>query len=75
MNDKVKYVENQGRNSECMHVKCKYVVMVVWNKYHFYQHKKKIRSVLIHKIKTQRVAKNKKRYPIILKNTPICTKS
>jgi hypothetical protein len=31
MNGKVKCVENQGRNNECMHVKCKYVVIVVLN--------------------------------------------
>jgi hypothetical protein len=31
MNDKIKCVENQNRNSECMHMKCKYVVTVVWN--------------------------------------------
>jgi hypothetical protein len=31
MNGKVKCVENQGRKSECMHVKCKYVVIVVLN--------------------------------------------
>jgi hypothetical protein len=42
MNDNVKCVENQSINSECMHVKCKYIVMVVWNnstriKLHFYQ--------------------------------------
>ncbi len=31
LNDKVKCVENQGKNSECMHVKCKYVVTIVLN--------------------------------------------
>jgi len=28
MNGNVKYVENYGRNSECMHVQCKFVVIV-----------------------------------------------
>jgi hypothetical protein len=41
MNGSVKYVENQGKNSECIHVKCKFIVTVVWNnyveiKFHFY---------------------------------------
>jgi hypothetical protein len=41
MNGNLKCVENQGKNSECMHVKCKYVVIVIWNnsariKFHFY---------------------------------------
>ncbi len=41
MNGKVKCVENQGRPSECMNVKCKCIVIVVWNnfvgiKFHFY---------------------------------------
>jgi len=41
MNGGVKCVDNQSKNSECMHVKCKYVVTVVWNncigiKFHFY---------------------------------------
>jgi hypothetical protein len=41
MNGKVKYVENQGKNSECMLVKCKSIVIIVWNnfvgiKFHFY---------------------------------------
>jgi hypothetical protein len=31
MNGGVKCVENQGKNNECMCVKCKYVVIVVWN--------------------------------------------
>jgi hypothetical protein len=31
MNDRVKCVDNQGKNNECMHVKCKYVVIIVWN--------------------------------------------
>jgi hypothetical protein len=30
MNGSVKYVENQGKNSECMHVKCKYVATVIF---------------------------------------------
>jgi hypothetical protein len=33
MNGKVKCVDNPRRNSECMHVKCKFVVIVVWNNY------------------------------------------
>jgi hypothetical protein len=41
MNGYVKCVENCGRNSGCMHVKCKYVVIVMWNnfagiKFNFY---------------------------------------
>ncbi len=37
----VKCVENQGRNIECMHVKCKSIVIIMWNnyigiKFHFY---------------------------------------
>jgi len=41
MNNNVKCVENQGKNNECMHVKCNFVVTVVWNnfvkmKFHFY---------------------------------------
>jgi hypothetical protein len=31
MNDIIKCVENQGKNNECMHVKCKYVVIIMWN--------------------------------------------
>jgi hypothetical protein len=31
MNGRIKCVQNQGKNSECMHVKCKYVVIVTWN--------------------------------------------
>jgi hypothetical protein len=31
MNGRIKRVENQGRNNECMHVKCKYVVIVMWH--------------------------------------------
>jgi hypothetical protein len=43
MNFNVKCVENYGKNSECMHVKCKYVVTIMWNnyariKFHFYQY-------------------------------------
>jgi hypothetical protein len=43
MNCNVKCVENQSKNSECMHVKCKYVVTIMWNnyvriKFHFYQY-------------------------------------
>jgi len=37
MNGRVKHVENQGKNSECMHMKCNFVVIIVWNKFHFYQ--------------------------------------
>jgi hypothetical protein len=33
VNGNVNCVENQGINSECMHVKCKFVVIVVWNNY------------------------------------------
>jgi len=41
MNGNVKCVEKQGINNECMHVKCKYVVIILWNnsagiKFHFY---------------------------------------
>jgi hypothetical protein len=32
MNGNVKCVEKQGINNECMHVKCKYVVTILWNK-------------------------------------------
>jgi hypothetical protein len=43
MNGSVKFVENENINSEYKHVKCKYVVIVVWNilqefKFHFYQY-------------------------------------
>jgi hypothetical protein len=43
VNGNVKCVEKQSRNNECMHVKCKYVIIVVWNnfariKFHFYQY-------------------------------------
>jgi len=31
MNGSVKCVEKQRKNNECMHVKCKFVVIVVWN--------------------------------------------
>jgi hypothetical protein len=40
MNGRVKRVENQGKNSECMHVKCNYVVIIMLNNFveiHFYQ--------------------------------------
>jgi hypothetical protein len=33
MNGKVKCVENQGRNNECMHVKCKSFITVMWNNF------------------------------------------
>jgi hypothetical protein len=41
MNDRIKNVENYGINSECMHVKCKFIVTIVWNNFvkiksHFY---------------------------------------
>jgi hypothetical protein len=41
MNGNVMCVENQSVDSECMHVKCKFVVIVAWNnyvgiKFHFY---------------------------------------
>ncbi len=41
MNGSVKCVENQGKNNEFMHLKCKYVVIVVLNnsigiKFQFY---------------------------------------
>jgi hypothetical protein len=41
MNGSVMGVEKQNINNECMHVKCKFVVIVVWNnyariKFHFY---------------------------------------
>jgi hypothetical protein len=41
MNGNVECVDKQGRNSECMHVKCKFVVTIMWNnfvgiKFHFY---------------------------------------
>jgi hypothetical protein len=36
-----KCVQKQGKNIECIHMKCKYVVIVAWNnfvgiKFHFY---------------------------------------
>ncbi len=31
MNGNVKGVENQGKNTKCMHVKCKSIVTVMWN--------------------------------------------
>jgi hypothetical protein len=41
MNGNVKGVEKQSRNRKCMHVMCKFVIIVVWNnyagiKFHFY---------------------------------------
>jgi hypothetical protein len=33
MDGKIKRVENPSRNSECMHVKWKFVVTVLWNNY------------------------------------------
>jgi hypothetical protein len=41
MNDNVKCVEKQSINSECMHVKCKTIVTIMWNnstgiKFHVY---------------------------------------
>jgi len=37
-----KCVDNQSKNSECMHVKCKSIVIIAWNnfggiKFHFNQ--------------------------------------
>jgi hypothetical protein len=29
MNDRKKCVKNQSKNNECMHVKCKYVVIIM----------------------------------------------
>jgi hypothetical protein len=42
MNGSVKCVEKQSKNNECMHVKCKFVVTLVWNNFaainfHIYQ--------------------------------------
>ncbi len=31
MNGNVKGVENQSKNTKCMHVKCKSIVTVMWN--------------------------------------------
>jgi len=31
INGRIKCVENQGKINECMHVKCKSVVIVMWN--------------------------------------------
>jgi hypothetical protein len=31
MNGRIKCVDNQGKNSECMHVKCKYLVIIMCN--------------------------------------------
>jgi hypothetical protein len=41
MNCSVKFFDTQDKNNEHRHVKCKYVVIVVWNilqefKFHFY---------------------------------------
>jgi hypothetical protein len=41
MNGNVKCVDNQCKNTECMHVNCKFIVIVMWNnligiKFHFY---------------------------------------
>jgi len=33
MNGKVKCVENQGKNNECMHVKCKSFITIMWNNF------------------------------------------
>jgi hypothetical protein len=33
MNGNAKCVENEWKNNGCMKVKCKYVVIVVWNNY------------------------------------------
>jgi hypothetical protein len=33
MNGRINCVDNQGRNNECMHVKCKYVVIIMWNNF------------------------------------------
>jgi hypothetical protein len=32
-NGRVKCVKNQGKNGECMHMKCKFVVTVQWNNF------------------------------------------
>jgi hypothetical protein len=42
MNGSVKFVETQDMNNEHMHMKCKFVVIVMWNilqefKFHLYQ--------------------------------------
>ncbi len=42
MNENVRCVEKYCKNSGCMHVKCNYVIAVVWNnfaiiKFHLYQ--------------------------------------
>jgi hypothetical protein len=41
MNGNAMGIEKQNKIDECMHVKCKFVVIVVWNnstriKFHFY---------------------------------------
>lgn len=33
MNGKIKCAKNLGKNHECMHVKCKYLVTVLWNNF------------------------------------------
>jgi hypothetical protein len=33
MNGNVKDVEKHGRNTECMHVKSKYVIIIMWNNF------------------------------------------
>jgi hypothetical protein len=41
MNGSVMYVEDESKNNECMHVKCKSIVIIMWNnfvgiQFHFY---------------------------------------
>ncbi len=41
MNGSVKCFEKPSTNSECMHVKCKYIITIMWSnfvgfKFHFY---------------------------------------
>jgi hypothetical protein len=33
LNGRIDCVENQGKINECIHVKCKYVVIVMWNNF------------------------------------------
>jgi hypothetical protein len=33
MNGNIKCVENQGKNYECVHVKYKFVITIMWNNY------------------------------------------
>ncbi len=59
MNGNVKCVDNQSRNIECMHVKCKSIVKIMWNnstriKFHFYQ-------LYFHKL-------DKKKWPNLVNN-------